>query len=285
MWFHFIWTVLLELTGVASLQENTRACTKVRTGTSSLFQKRAQANATQDAILEKTSRTSLALDFPWHQLTPIHTGDSISLLDHVQPSLRLGQTGPSIISSALEKAGRCTAQEQGDLWGLWNLESLTKMPLEQGLKAQWPRWSWDGAGRGPLGPRQRRTSSCVATADKSRTGEAGNTAKIPAESRYLVIPSLRHSWKAHFLSALRLRNVGLEDVWITSFVCAEVHVTAQTLPWVCKSKSHFVPSCDNIRLTMDHGPPWIQGETRSRVKQEEFLMCILWTSLNFKGVS
>ena len=39
--------------------------TKVRTGTSSLFQKRAQANATQDAILEKTSRTSLALDFPW----------------------------------------------------------------------------------------------------------------------------------------------------------------------------------------------------------------------------
>ena len=122
--------VFLELTGVASLQEDTWACTKILIGTSSLFQKRAQANATQDAILEKTSGTSLALDFPQHQLTPIHTRDSISLLDHLQPSLCLGQAGPSIISSALEKAGSCIAQEQWDLWGLWNLESLTKMPVE-----------------------------------------------------------------------------------------------------------------------------------------------------------
>lgn len=65
MWFPFISTVL-ELTGVASLQKDAWACTRIHIGTSSLFQKRGQANATQDAILEKTSGTSLALYFPRH---------------------------------------------------------------------------------------------------------------------------------------------------------------------------------------------------------------------------
>ena len=36
-------------------------------------------------------------------------------------------------------------------------------------------------------------------------------AKVPVESQS-SFPPLRHSWKASFVSAVHLRNIGLEDV-------------------------------------------------------------------------
>lgn len=43
-------------------------------------------------------------------------------------------------------------------------------------------------------------------------GRQGTWLKYLWSPEYVVIPSLRHSWKAHFVSALHVRSVGLEDV-------------------------------------------------------------------------